>query len=183
MTTQDKIIKNKLGVLKRAQTLGSVYQACKVMGYSRGSYYRFKDLYETGGEAALQELTRPNPSKRTGWPSRLSRQWWLSLSTNPPMERFGLATNYAKKVSSFHPVVCVRSGCGTNAPASRVEVFAKRLKALEAKVAQKGLVLTESQLKAMEKDKEEQLATGKIETIFPGYLGSRTPTLSAPLKE
>jgi hypothetical protein len=54
-----------------------------------------------------------------------------------------------------------------------LETFAKRLKALEARVAQDGLILTESQLKAMEKAKEEKQALGEIETEFSGYLGSQ----------
>lgn len=44
MTTQEKIIKNKLGVLELAQHLGNASKAYKVMGYSRDSFYRFKEL-------------------------------------------------------------------------------------------------------------------------------------------
>src|SRR5271169_1977934 len=53
------------------------------------------------------------------------------------------------------------------------KTFRKRLKALEAKAAQEHLVLTEDQLRALERAREEKEAHGEIETAHPGYLGAQ----------
>jgi hypothetical protein len=168
MKVESKLIKTKLGLLHLAEHLGNVSQACKVMGYSRDSFYRIRELYDTGGEPALQEISRSKPIVKNRVASHVEDAV-VQMATDYPAYGQVRACNELRKQGIFISAGGVRSVWLRHG----LERFSKRLNALEVRMVTDGIVLSEAQVIAMERKKEKQEALGEIETEHPGYLGAQ----------
>jgi len=197
--TNNPIIKHKAGLLNLAEELGNVSRACKVMGVSRDTFYRYQELVEDGGIDALIDKSRRKPNlknradeeteqavlkyaiidalidKSRRKPNLKNRadeeteQAVLKYAIDFPAHGQHRTSNELRKLGVFV------SGSGVRSIWLRhdLENFKKRLKALEAKIANEHIILTDEQIAALEKKKHDDEACGEIETVHPGYLGSQ----------
>jgi transposase InsO family protein len=166
--TTNPIIKHKAGLLNLAEELGNVSKACKIMGFSRDTFYRYQELAQDGGVEALIDRSKRKPNVKNRVDESIE-QAVLDYAINQPAHGQHRTSNELRKQGIFV------SGSGVRSIWVRhgVENFKKRLQALEAKVAAEGILLTDSQIAALERKKLDDEACGEIETHHPGYLGSQ----------
>ena len=163
----NKIIDNRLGLLKLVEELSNVSQACKLMGYSRDTFYRYKELVEEGGMESLIDKSRRKGNYKNRVEEKVEEAV-VKYAVEEPAHGQTRTSNELRRRGIFVSPSGVRSIWLRH----NLETFKKRLLALEAKVQEEGIVLTESQVVALEKKKEEE-EYGEIETMHPGYLGSQ----------
>ena len=163
-----RIVKNKLGLLTLADELENISKACKIMGVSRDTFYRYKEAHDNNGLEGLLDKNKRKANLKNRVDPRIE-EIVVQYATDFPAHGQVRASNQLRKSGTFV------SGGGVRSIWLRhgLETFKQRLKALEVIVAEQGIILTEDQLLALEKKKEEKLAEGEIETEHPGYLGSQ----------
>ncbi|MEN2816197.1 IS481 family transposase ISVvu4 [Mannheimia haemolytica] len=166
--SNNPLIKHKTGLLNLAEELGNISQACKVMGMSRDTFYRYQQAVEQGGVEALLNQNRRVPNLKNRVDEAIEQAVVKFALDNPAFGQVRVS-NELRKQGIFVSAGGVRSIWLRHHLAN----FKQRLIALEKLVAEQGIILSETQVQALERKKEDEIACGEIETAHPGYLGSQ----------
>jgi len=162
------IIRHKIGLLNLAAELGNVSKACKMMGLSRDTFYRYHNAVAEGGIEALFDANRKKPNLKNRTDPSIEAAV-IAYATEQPAHGQVRVSNQLRERGIFISPSGVRSIWLRNDLAS----FKRRLTELEKRVAEEAIILTDAQIAALEKKREDDIACGEIETAHPGYLGSQ----------
>ena len=130
------IIKNKVGLLNLAEELGNISKACKIMGFSRDTFYRYQKAVEDGGVDALVNQSKNIPNRKNRVPSETEKAV-VGMAINNPAWGQVRASNELRKMA----IIVSPGGIRSILLRHGLENIQKRLNALEEKVAKEGYVL------------------------------------------
>ena len=176
-SVNQNVIKHKVGLLNLAAELGNVSRACKVMGFSRDTFYRYQAAVADGGVEALLDANRKKPNFRNRIEESIETAVAAFALEQPAFGQVRVSNELRKRGTFVSP-----SGVRSVWLRHDLESFKKRLVALEKHVAATGEVLTEAQVVALERKQDDDVAHGEIETAHPGYLGSQDTFYVGTLK-
>ncbi len=83
MINDESNVTRKLALLELAERLGSVSEACRIIGVSRDTFYRAKQAFKTAGPEGLKNITRRKPNFKNRVPAAVEEAV-LSLSRQRP---------------------------------------------------------------------------------------------------
>lgn len=138
------VIKHKAGLLNLAEELSNVSKACKIMGVSRETFYRYRELADNGGVDALINRSR-RVTDLKNCTDDATEQAVVDYAVAFPAHGQHRSSNELRKQGVFISGSAVRSVWLRH----NLENFKKRLKSLEEKVARKGIELSDSQIVAL----------------------------------
>ena len=162
------VIKHKTGLLNLAAELGNISQACRIMGFSRDTFYRYQTARDAGGIEALFDANRRKPNLKNRVEEETERAVVEFAVAFPAYGQLRVSNELRKKGIFVSP-----SGVRSIWLRNNLANMKQRLAVLEQKSAEEGIVLTEAQVQALERKKQDDEACGEIESHHPGYLGSQ----------
>jgi transposase InsO family protein len=168
MSSESKLIKSKLGLLELGRVLGNVSRACRILGFSSDSFYRFERLYAEGGESALQKVSHCKPNLKNRVSADVESAVLSFAFDNPAFGKLRVSNELRRR-----GIVVSPGGVRSILLRNNLETYAKRLKSLSSKVNEGGIILSDEQVSALERAKEKKVPRREIETHHPGYLGSQ----------
>lgn len=168
------VIKHKTRLLNLTAELGSISKTCKMMGFSRDTFYRYQAARYAGGVEALFEVSRRKPNLKNRVEEAIEAAVTV-FAIDFPAHGQTRASNELRKQGIFVSPSGVRSIWMRHDLAS----MKQRLRALEKLSAEQGLVLAEAQVQALERKRHDTRPVARLKRSIPATWGVRTPSMSA----
>jgi len=165
MSTTEKLIKARMGMLALAEQLNNVSAACRRAGISRSHYYEIKEAFEKFGAEGLAPQTKRKPRMPNQTPPELEAQI-LEMTERYPTYSYLRISDQLKLVGIGVSPSTVRAVWQRVGLTLRIH----RLLWLEQKTAAQGGILTERQIRLLQKHRGRTDPEQHVEAPYPGYL-------------